>query len=401
MSVLRIRCPLSQAPLRCQWALLGAARGAPVSGECRPSEMLQRAGRVQLVVPAADLLITRARLPAAARRRAGAVLAFAVEEDILRDPDANQVSWLGRSGEDDVLAVLDRAALERWREALEGCGLHSFEVQAETLMLPVAPGEWSVAWNGSEGFARTGPLEGAATDSGARGEPPLSLRLLLDEARREGRSPSAIALYATEPGAAVDLEAWQRELGVPLRDEGTWDWRSAPAEAGVALSQAHRRWRLPPGLAARLRPAAWIAGAALALHAVALGAAWVALSGEQHALSQRMDARFRAAFPDAVAVVDPGLQMRRKLAEARHAAGKPDPGDFLPMIGQAAAALGGVPGTSLRVLSYEGGRVTFELAADQAAAARRAVARLREIGLRAEATPRVGSGTLILTVQTQ
>jgi len=400
VSLLRVRCPLAQAPLRCQWVLLGAAGGEPLRGECRPTQLPQRPGRVQLVVPAADVLLMRAHLPEGARRRSGPVLGFAVEEDMLRDPDASLVSWLGRAGDSDVLAVLDRAALERWRDALEACGIRGYEVLAETLLLPLEPGEWSVAWNGGEGFVRSGPLEGAATDSGDRVTPPLSLRLSLDAARREGRGPSAMAVYSIAPDAVPDLEAWRRELGVALRDAGAWDWRSAPADAGVALMQEHRRWRIAPGLLARLRPAAWIAGAALAVHAVALGAAWAALSGEQGMLRERMEARFRAVFPDAVAVVDPALQMRRKLAEARHAAGRPDPGDFLPMIGQAAAALGDLPAAALRVVSYESGRMTFELAADQAAAARRAVARLNQAGMRAEVVQRAGGrGTLVLTVR--
>jgi len=44
--------------------------------------------------------------------------------------------------------------------------------------------------------------------------------------------------------------------------------------------------------------------------------------------------------------------------------------------------------------------MTFELAADQAAAARRAVARLNQAGMRAEVVQRAGGrGTLVLTVR--
>ena len=65
---------------------------------------------------------------------------------------------------------------------------------------------------------------------------------------------------------------------------------------------------------------------------------WSALDRDEVDLRRQMETRFRAAFPDAVAVVDPALQMRRKLAEARHVAGKPDNGDFLPMIENIAIA---------------------------------------------------------------
>ncbi len=398
MSLLRIRCPLAQAPLRCQWALLGAGR-EPVGGEGRPTELPRRAGRVQLVVPAAEVLITRVRLPQAAARRAGAVLAFAVEEETLREPEASQVSWLGRAGDADVLAVLDRAGLARWNDALAAAGITSYEVHCETLLLPFKAGEWSLAWDGSEGFVRTGELEGAATDSGDSMAPPMALRLMLDQARTQGTAPASIAVYASAPGAMPELEAWQLELGVALREAGDWDWRRAPAEAGLALAQARRQWRLAPGFFARFKPAAWIAAAALSVHTLALVADWAALASEQRNLRARMEARFRAAFPDAVAVVDPALQMRRKLSAARHAAGRPDPGDFLPMIGQVAASLGALPPGALRVVSFEGGRMTLELAADQAAAVRRAAARLNETGLSAEVAPRAGGATIVLGVR--
>jgi general secretion pathway protein L len=67
MSLLRIHASLAAAPERCEWALIN--NGAePVTGESRIAELPRRAERVQLVIPAAQVLITRARVPQAARR---------------------------------------------------------------------------------------------------------------------------------------------------------------------------------------------------------------------------------------------------------------------------------------------------------------------------------------------
>jgi general secretion pathway protein L len=196
----------------------------------------------------------------------------------------------------------------------------------------------------------------------------------------QGERPEAIAVYANEE-AKPDLPAWQGELGIPLRLVGPWNWRSAPSQAGVGLAQARRRWRLAPGALASLRPAAWIAGAALAIHAAALVADWTLLGAEQRSLRARMEARFRSAFPDAVAVADPALQMRRQLAAARHRAGVPDAGDFAPMIEKVAVGLKALPAGGLRTVSYESGRMTLELAAIDEPALRRTVARLIQTGL--------------------
>jgi general secretion pathway protein L len=401
MSLLRIHASLREAPQQCQWALVSAGR-EPVEGAGTLAQLPQRAERVALVLPAAEVLITRAHVPQAARRRSGSVLAFAVEEQTLGEPDAHQVSWLGAAGGADVLAVVDRPGLSAWREALAAAGIQGYEVHCETLMLPLAPGEWSLAWNGHEGFVRSGEFEGTTSDSGDASSPPLSLRMMLEEAKTRGEAPASIAVYSTAPEALPDIAAWQRALGVALRHAGTWDWRAAPPEAGVSLAQERPRWRLLPGTLAKLRPAAWIAGAALAIHALALVVDWTRLAVEQRGLRQGMETRFRAAFPEAVAVADPALQMRRNLAEARHAAGQPDGSDFLPMIVKVTGALKGVPAGGLRILAYESGRMTLELAAMDSAGAQRIVARLLEAGLRAESSSgsaRAGAATVILTVR--
>src|SRR5437762_7132975 len=144
MSLLRIYCSLKDPPLHCRWALVDDGR-EPVAGEGRLAELPRRAQRVQLVIPAAQVLIVRVQLPPAARRRAGSILAFAVEEKIIGDPDASQVCWLGVAGESDVLAVIDKQSLAHWRDALGLVGIHAYEVHCEILLLPWRANEWSLA----------------------------------------------------------------------------------------------------------------------------------------------------------------------------------------------------------------------------------------------------------------
>ena len=170
----------------------------------------------------------------------------------------------------------------------------------------------------------------------------------------------------------------------------------------LGLAQQRQRWRVLSGAATRLRPAAWILGAALAIQAAALVIDWTLLAGRQRALRQQMESQFRAAFPDAVAVVDPALQMRRKLAEARHTAGLSDSGDFLPIIETVMAGMKELPAGRLRILSYESGRMTLELAAIEEAAVNRIVTRLIQSGLSVEssaALKRPGGATVVITVR--
>lgn len=380
MSRLLIRASLVEAPQRCEWALVEAG-GEIARGKGPLADLPRDAGKVQLVVPAEQVVIVRARLPKEARRRAGSVLVYAVEEQTLGEPDANRVVWLGSDGDDDVLAVIDKNGLLRWREALQEIGVREYEIHCETLLVPYASHEWTFAWNGESGFVRSGPLEGAATDTGTREEPPLALMLLLEEASARGQRPHAMTIYALHPDAILDMNAWQKALSIPLRFGGLWDWRAAKSPADVSLARERRRWSVFARLAMRVRPAAVIAGIALTFHAAALLFDWGWLASEQRALRKGMETQFRSVAPEVTAIVDPAMQMRRKLAEARHVAGFPDEGDFLPMIEKVAEGSRDSPTGNLRALAFESGRMTLEYANADPDLAQRIMTGLRQTGL--------------------
>lgn len=412
MSLLRIRCHLLEDPLRCQWVLIDGER-EPVSGEGRFVDLPKRTGRVQLIIPAAQVLLARVRLPQAARRRAGPLLTFAVEEETVPDPEDNQVGWIGSAGDEDVLAVVDKKRLKQCLDALDAAGIGVDEVYCETLLLPRTEGQWSVVWNGLEGIVRTGEFEGAATDCGDATAPPLCLHLMLEaEKSAEAGPPASIALYtipvrggsagdAMEASDVPDIEAWQRALGVPVRLAGPWDWRIAPPPSSINLFQKRKRWKLFSRILPRLRAAAWMGAMAVTIHSIALIVDWASLSDEQRGLRQQMEARFRGIFPAAVAVVDPALQMRRKLVEARHAAGMPDTGDFLPMLQIAGPGLNELAPGTLQAISYDNGKMTLELAVDEVLA-RRIATRVQESGLSATvvtASAETRNGTVALVVE--
>jgi general secretion pathway protein L len=398
MSVLRVFCVLPEAPQRCQWTLTDAG-DASGADQGLLDQLPQGADRVELVVAATQVLLTRARLPPSRGRRTGSLLAYAVEDSTASAPELNQVTWLGMAHGEDVLAVVDRPALQRWRDALGAVGIRVDAVYCETLMLPLPAGGWSIAWDGREGFVRTGSLEGAATDCGDRESPPLSLRLMVEAARARDVAPACIALFVPTPEAAPDLPAWEAALGVRMLPVQHWDWRQTPSADCISLVPEPRRWQLPPGSLARLRPVAWVVGIALLFHAAALVVDWVRLSSEQQRLHQQMDARFRSTFPDAVAVADAAVQMRRKLAEARHAANQPDAGDFPVMVAKVGTALAGLPTGAVRMLAYAPGRMTVQILVQSDALVRQASARLAQAGLRVEASPSApGAGGNVVTL---
>ena len=105
MSLLRVFASSADTAGRCQWVLLHKDRD-PIKGEGRLEDLPQGADKVHLVFPAQQILITRTKLLAEARRRAGSVLAFAIEEQMIGEPDANEVI-LGRDVLNHLTLLLD------------------------------------------------------------------------------------------------------------------------------------------------------------------------------------------------------------------------------------------------------------------------------------------------------
>ena len=383
MKQLSIYVALDEPLAHCRWVLAEAGRQA-LEGTGLPDAEVCRAARVRVTVAAASVLLVVTRLPPGARRQSDEILTYAVEDRLLGDPDAQQASWLGRVAGDDVLAVMDKAALAALTGALARAGIENPVIECETLMLPLATGEWSVCWDGRGGYVRTTTLEGAVLDEGGADGPPLTLRLLVQSALARGMAPATLALYCAPAVALPELALWQRELGLPLRAAGVWDWRQAPAPAAIPLVRGARLWA---GLGARLRLPALLVAAALGLHTMALLADWAWLRTEEQALQRQMEARFRVAVPEALAVVDPVLQMRRKLAEARRLAGVADRADFFPMLEQLAVAMKALPSADVRSISYAGGRLIMVVRGIDEAAAQQLVHRLQQDDLRLEALP--------------
>src|SRR6185369_15136751 len=74
----------------------------------------------------------------------------------------------------------------------------------------------------------------------------------------------------------------------------------------------------------------------------------------------QMNEQFKAAFPQAQAIVDPALQMRRNLRAARAAAGVAQESDFLPLLAKVARA-GPGGGWTVKTIGYDAGQLTLDV----------------------------------------
>lgn len=326
-------------------------RQPPVSGVCE-------------VVLASDLvLLEQADIPAAQRQRVASALRFLVEDSTIADPERQHVVAAPSAGKDRLsLAIVDRQWLEKLLSGLEGAGLLASHAYPESLLPPLRPHTWTVVWNGSDGFARTGELEGFTLDCTETQDAPVALRLALDTARKTGKEPQAIIVRTAADAAPPDTRSWSGALGIPIDSGPPWHWATAQRRPELDLLQGQFASRAAAGTwQQRLRRPAILAGALLLLGSCGIAVDWAAKAYERRVLLAEMSALYRETFGERAVVVDPPLQMSRALADLRRQAGQLGAADFLPLLSAAADRLIDPQRHRIESLAYEKETLTVTL----------------------------------------
>jgi general secretion pathway protein L len=313
---------------------------------------IPRAGQVEAVLPAERVLFARLRLPKVNATTIRELLPYAVEDRLLADPaHIHAVAGATNVRGETVVAVVDRDWLQGMVQALARAGQRPSKAWSESALLAGGRGDWHVVAGASRGMLVDDDGVSATFDRAAG--VPLALRVALDEAAARGERPQAIRVHAEGGAPLPDLERWSAEAGVPFAAGGQWETiaRGQPAADSIDLLKgALARDEPRPSLVPR-------AAVALVVAVLGLQLAFSALHGlqlrqEREALEQRREAVFRAAFPDARAVVDPDIQMARNLADLRRSRGLAAGDDFLAQMTHAARG-----SAAVRSVEYANGRL--------------------------------------------
>jgi general secretion pathway protein L len=379
-------------------ALMPRAPAGAVPQRCS-LESLPRMRSAVLILDPRDVSLIRVSLPPLSPSRLSRALPNLLEDQLLQDPAACAlVPGPALAGGQREVAVIDRAWLEFVLGAFERRGIRVAAAWPAQQVLPLTPGNATLACLADSLALRIGPQESLGWAGAAGAAPRLeSMAALL---RAAGWRSAADAEGSEAPGTAprprdIDLIGWTEAdlptLATLADDVGVRfqvaSWGVDP-DGAIDLSQGRagssgsrwlaridwRAWRLPAVLGVA---AALVAIAGLNLH-------WAQLSRERAALRAAMESSFRQAFPGAQVVVDPLLQMRRQVADLRLSAGQSGPEDFLPLLARfsrlIAPAAVGTPAS----VEYRDGQLTVRWAAGapDAPARERLVAEGARAGLR-------------------
>jgi general secretion pathway protein L len=360
---LRVFLPPVERPdpaTRYAWMLFDGRRGLLREGVSRLAEA-PRGDEVEAVLPASRVLFARLKLPKVSPATIRELLPFAVEDRLLGDPaHIHAVAGPKTARGETVVAVIDREWLQAMLTALARDGLRPTRAWPESDLLAGGRGDWNLVWSPARGMLVDDDGVAATFDHDASAAFPLALRIALDESAARGERPEGVRVH-TEGGATLpDLERWSGESGVRFAPGSQWEVlaRAEPvATKTVNLLQGEfsprraTRQRLP-------RAAVWLAVAiaVLQMSLVAIDAG--RLRYERTSLEKRREAIFRDAFPEARAVVDAELQMKRNLADMRRAHGIAVEDEFLGRLSRVAQE----PGGPARSIEYANGKLVVQRA---------------------------------------
>jgi general secretion pathway protein L len=362
--------PESQAAVRWWWRdNEGALQSGQVSGlEELPAQ--SRVGKLHVWTPGTDTLLTTAVLPTSARSKILQALPFALEEQLLGEPESMHYAYRPLGDNRLAVAVTARERVKTWLEGLAQAGLQPSSLCPVTLAVPLEPSAEEPAL---EIWLRSGPFSGFACVA-ADGRPPAILSTALQEVRVKLQAPKQLNIF--NPPSDYDAEGWSAALALPVIIQPQDIWDHIPRLGSASPPQDYPRGPFPPlnllqsefasagqlrQLGGALRPAGILFGVWLAGSLLFNVGEWWQLSRADKTQHAEMTALFRKSFPDAKVVVDPALQMQRNLAGLQARSGVPTAGDLLPLLARVAPVLQTNPQSQLQAVHYADSAITLDL----------------------------------------
>lgn len=315
--------------------------------------------RVQVWTPPSDSLLTRVTLPTRSRAKIQQALPFALEDQLIGEPEQLHFSYRIQEDHSLAVAVTSRERMQAWLSQLNAAGLSPTGLCPALFALPLDTGSWSVAFHENDIWVRTGTSFGFTCASSANA-PPTMLEIALREVQEKQDAP--LGLTVIHPPADFDPNAWTTQLKLPVTIQKQDFWAGYHESVPVlnllqgSFAPSRQMQEILPGL----RPAAimlaiWLVGS--------LGFnlwEWWNLKNAHDDLRQKMSGVFRQAFPDAQVVVDAALQMQRLLGDLQGKGGK-STSDALPLLGNIGPVIQAHPQIKLRSIQYGESRLTVDI----------------------------------------
>lgn len=317
-----------------------------------------RGSRVHVWTPPSETVLTRAQLPTRSRAKILQALPYALEEQLVEEPDKLHFAYTFEPNGDLAVAITSRARMTAWIETLQQAGIRPSSLSPAMLAVPLHPDCWSIALIDQELWVRTAEASGFSAPATAAG-PPALLLSALREADAAARKPARIIIF--RPPRGFDADAWAAALGAPVEADNTdiWDPRMDSIPALNLLQSDYAPAGQTNQLLRPLRPAGVMLAVLLVGWLVVDTAEWLRLRSTYRGYAAEMNQIFTQSFPDAKTVLDPAAQMQRNIETLQSRGG--GPADLLPLLTRVAPTLQKQQNTRLQSAKYADRSLTVDV----------------------------------------
>jgi type II secretion system protein L len=285
------------------------------------------------LVPAGRVVFIETLLPTVSNAKRDQLVRYAIEDKLTIDPatvhavvlDTGDAAKAGKYKGLHIAAAIDRTWFSAALDWLIAAQLPPRTAFAETALLPVKKGEWSVKLAAKNAYAKRADGFAYAIDAGSITQPPFALALAINEVAEK---PSAISLFVdaaaanSEADRAALVANWQASLNVPVRIASTTSASPLTAnpfkQLGALKSGNLVTGEFAPAHVAstwlkNLKPAIALIGLITAVQIAFVVIDHWQLERQRIRIEAEMRSTFQAAFPQATTIIDPALQMQRNL----------------------------------------------------------------------------------------
>lgn len=317
-----------------------------------------RGTRVHVWTPPSETVLTRAQLPTRSRAKILQALPYALEEQLVEEPDKLHFAYTYELDGSLAVAITSRARMATWLETLQKAGIRPGSLCPATLAVPRHADSWSLAFVEQELWVRTGVASGFVAPANLTA-PPALLVSALREAQTAERAPTRVIVC--RPPRGFDTDGWSTALGLPVETDNTdiWDPRVDSIPTLNLLQSEYAPSGQTNQLLQPLRPA----GVMLAILLVGMLTVdtieWLRLRSTYQSYVGEMNQIFTQSFPDAKTVLDPAAQMQRNLETLQSRGG--GPADLLPLLTRIAPTLQKQQKARLQSFKYADRSLTVDL----------------------------------------
>ncbi len=384
-----------------QWLLVGRHKTGKlhtdplhrIAGHCRNR-------KVVVLIPAADVLLTRTQIPSRNRQHLHNAIPYALEEQLVGDVETQLFALADRNppGAQSV-AVIARDCFDQWLHTLHDAGIRPQWMIPDVLALPWQPGSWTLARVGTRDGAhllRTGALSGTLIDNGneslileklyaAAADKPAALRLAGFDAEDERSGP--LGDWAARHELKLEAFDTRKPLAAIL---------AAGLDTNRTINLLQHSADAPESLAGRyLRPfyPALAAATAWALLNIAiLIVDYYKTDSEYRQHKQQAAALFRRVFPTQQNTQYARRRMQQYLDRLKKQ-NRRGQHSFIDLLGMTGAVIKSVPALKLTHLNYQGGALHLRFSIDDLGKVDRLEQRLKRSGLTVKRGSSVSNNT--------